>query len=345
MSVITTFALYVLLIVRAANGGTLEARATSDSAHTTYPLPAEVVHEFPVGTWIENLAVRSNGLILATDVTNPRIYQVDPSNDTQDAVLVHEFSNTASILGIIETSPDVFYVCSANETAAKTTDDRQAYIYRVDMRHFLPDCPGSAEVETIAKLPNAAVLDGIEWLGGDFERSKLLLVSDFGLGVIYSVNIDTGAVEVAINSTYTRYNGYQVNGLKIRKQKLYFTNTGQETLVSVPINSRGETVGKYTVLAEGGFIPDDFAMDAGGDFYVTSITAGRNGIAFIPREGGNATMLAGMGGPTGAAFGRTARDRNILYVSTSGGDEAYNTGEPVTVSGKILKVAVGRTSF
>lgn len=177
------------------------------------------------------------------------------------------------------------------------------------------------------------------FLGGE---SDLLLVGDFILGVIFRVNIDTGASRVAINNSYTQSTGFGVNGLRFYDGFLYFTNTQHETLVKVAVNSKGEAVGNYTIMAQGGFGPDDIAIDDHGDVYVTSYTQGKNGVAFIPREGGVATYITGMPGPTSCAFGRTAVDRDVLYVSTSGGDYEYLPGKPVTMSGKILRVEVGR---
>ena len=209
------------------------------------------------------------------------------------------------------------------------------------MRHFSTDVPGSAKVSKIASVPQAGALDGLVYLGGD---DNLLLSSDFLKGVIWSISIDTGEVQVAINNTYTRGNGFAVNGLRLHGNDLYFTTTAQQILVRVPINSRGEAVGDFTVLSEGGFGPDDLAVDSQGDAYVTSFTIGKNGIVFIPHDGGNATTsyIAGMAGPTACAFGRTAVDRDTLYVTTTGGDYNYSDGGKVTVAGKILKVDVAR---
>ncbi len=310
----------------------------TEKSNVTFPLPARIVYDFPADTWIENLAVRSNGQIIVTEDTRPRIYQVDPFW-SRKPILVHEFHETASILGIVETAPDVFHVCTANYSSKKLEGYGDAYIFRVDMRKFLPDRLGSAEITKIATLPQAKALDGMTFLGG---QSDLLLVSDFLLGVIFSVNINTGASRVAINNSYTQSTGFGVNGLRFHDGFLYFTNTQHETLVKVAVNSKGEAVGNYTIMAYGGFGPDDIAIDDHGDIYVTSYTQGKNGVAFVPREGGAATYIAGMPGPTSCAFGRTAADWDVLYVSTSGGDYEYLSGKPVTVSGKILKVHVGR---
>ncbi len=307
-------------------------------ANITYPLPARLVHEFPRATWVENLAVRQNGRILATEVTKPRIYEIDPFSDS-DAIIVHVFNETASVLGIAEGTADVFYVCTGNSSSTKLEGYGEQYIFEVDLRQFTPTVPGSAKVTQIATIQQAGELDGLVYLEAE---PPLLLVSDFLFGVVFSVNIRSGEVQVPINSTYTRSTGFSVNGLKIYGKDLYFTNTQQETWVKVPINSRGEPVGNYTVLAQGGFLPDDFALNSNGDAYITSFTVGKNGLVFIPADGGNATYIAGMAGPTAAAFGRTAIDRDVLYVSTTGGDYNYSTGEEVTVSGKILAVPVAR---
>lgn len=307
--------------------------------NSTHLSPVDVVHDFPTGTWIENLAVRTNGQIIATeDIPRPRIYQVDPFG-SRDPIVLHEFSDTASILGIAETIPDVFYVCSANYSSKTLQGFGEAYIFRVDMRSFAPDRPGSAEVSKIATLPEARALDGLDFLGGE---SNLLLVSDFLLGVVWSVNIGTGEVRLLINNSYTRSTGFGVNGLKIRDNHLYFTNTQQQTLVKVPVDSKGQAVGNYSVISYLGVDPDDFAIGSRGDFYVTSITEGNSGIVVVPVAGGSPKKIADIAGPTACAFGRTSKDKDVLYVSTSGGNYDYLSGKPVTVSGKVVRIKVRR---
>lgn len=314
-----------------------DSRAPEAAAALKLPLDAELVHDFPDDTWIENLAIRENGYIIATEDTHPRIYLVDPSNPVK-AIIIHEFTDTASILGIVETAPDVFHVCSANYSSAALQGYGEAYIYRLDMRNFSSEISGSAKVSMIASLPRAGVLDGLTFLGG---QSSMLLVSDFLNGVIWSVNFTNGEVALPINSTFTRSTGFGVNGLKVFNNHLYFTNSQQQSLVKVEINAKGEAIGDFNVLSRGVFEGDDFAIDRLGNCYVTSFTVGKNGVWFVPRSGSPAKFIAEMAGPTGAAFGRTLRDRNTLYVSTSGGDYEYGAGKNVTVSGKILKLDVG----
>ena len=88
-------------------------------------------------------------------------------------------------------------------------------------------------------------------------------------------------------------------------------------------------MGDSTIFVRGGLDLKDFAIDLGGDSYVTSYTNGKQGVAFVPREGDDGTLLAGIRGPIACAFGRTSEDCDILYVSTSGGDRAYSSGGSV----------------
>ena len=67
---------------------------------------------FPNETWIENLAVRSNGKLLCTSLSRAAIYEVDPFGHLAD--LVHQFLPTEGVLGISETDADVFVAVTAN---------------------------------------------------------------------------------------------------------------------------------------------------------------------------------------------------------------------------------------
>lgn len=87
---------------------------------------------FPNETWIENLAVRQNGVVLATSINRAAIYAVDPFAHT--AVTVHQFAPTDGILGIAEVENDVFVAVSSNiSLATSTAIPGSAKIWRVDM--------------------------------------------------------------------------------------------------------------------------------------------------------------------------------------------------------------------
>lgn len=76
------------------------------------------VWQFPNDTWIENIAVRSNGQLLVTLLTVPELYQVDPAG-AQEPKLVYRFPQALGLFGIAELETDVFGVISSNFTAGK----------------------------------------------------------------------------------------------------------------------------------------------------------------------------------------------------------------------------------
>jgi hypothetical protein len=71
------------------------------------------VWRFPTGTWVENIAVRSNGKLLVTLLSQPDVYQVNPSG-TESPSLVYSFPGASGALGIAELGTDVFAVVAGN---------------------------------------------------------------------------------------------------------------------------------------------------------------------------------------------------------------------------------------
>ena len=66
-------------------------------------------------------------------------------------------------------------------------------------------------------------------------------------------------------------------------------------------------------------------LDAKGDAFVAELN---NQLGFVPRRGGNQTVLVGLNGPTAVQWGRSEvdRERGSFYVSTNGGAEVYLSG-------------------
>jgi hypothetical protein len=84
-------------------------RTTSNAHH---PVLRDV-WQFPNGTFVENLAVRSNGQILATLLSVPELYQVDPIGGRHPQ-LIHRFPMVTGLTGITEVEKDVFVVIAGN---------------------------------------------------------------------------------------------------------------------------------------------------------------------------------------------------------------------------------------
>lgn len=307
------------------------------------------VYAFPAATRIESLAIRSNGQILATQGNTPHVWLVDRDAGNSEALLLHKFDDTASISGITEGYPDVFYVSSANDSSNTLKSYGEGYIYKINMTQYRPNVPAAAAtVSKVVTIPEAQALNGLVYFSGSRE---VLFAADSHVGGIWRIDLDTGKVDLAINNIYTQSTGSGVNSLRYKDGFLYFTNSQQGTLVKVVIDNNGDPAGRYKVLARGGFVPNDFALDVRGNAYVASLhnatakdTDKNDGISFVPASGGPVEYVAEVAGPTSAAFGRTASDCNVLYVSTSGGDNMYLTDVPMTVSGKIVKIDLGEWS-
>jgi hypothetical protein len=109
----------------AVDGFVVGERNADARVSTVYHFPNNTVSVAPVDLacrsssplltaslkWVENLAVRSNGKILATLINVAQVWQIDPT--AHSAELVHEFEGADSILGIAEYDSDVFAVVSA----------------------------------------------------------------------------------------------------------------------------------------------------------------------------------------------------------------------------------------
>src|ERR1700759_4638660 len=84
-------------------------------ANTTTLAPQmgiDQIYQFEKGSYVENIAVRTNGNLLVTRLDKGEVYEIDPSK--KKASLAHKFKGYNRVSGIIEIKPDVFAVCVGN---------------------------------------------------------------------------------------------------------------------------------------------------------------------------------------------------------------------------------------
>lgn len=309
------------------------------------PLPVKIIHEFPRGTWIENLAIRSNGLILANLLSAPEIYQVDPT--TGAVSLATKIPAATGLLGIAEIEKDVYYVVAGNYSVATLTAKAGTFsVWRVDVNTFKPN-KTLAKVEKVVDLPQAQFLNGATVLS---RREGTLLVADSALGSVFRVNTRSTEVKVVIKDplfdiTPASPVELGLNGLSYRKGELFFTNTNQGLLGKISIQPDGTPKAKAEVLSRGVALVDDFAVGGKGGYFVTQDVP--NQLSFVPPGGGNASVLVGtndrpgLKGPTSAAIGKGKGKlgRGGLYIGTNGGALNYLSGN-FTVGGTISRVDI-----
>lgn len=335
------------------------AMAVSASAHSSVYCSShnmnstQTIYEFPENNYIENLAVRANGQILVNPLTLPQLWLVDPHLPGQGFV-VHNFSE-GGLSGIVEYEPDVFAVLNGNfsiETGDPGTGSWA--IWSVDLGGVNVTSNASTiekppKVSKIVAIPEATFLNGLSVLPAN--GSKHLVVGDVKTGEIYSVDVDTGEYAVVINNTYTSpspiygFGSSATDGMKVRGDGvLYFSNFGQGTLVSVPLNlTDGRPIGNFDTVATT-LTPedqwDDFTLDC--DDNVWMAAGGANTVQKISPEG-KVEVVAGMlnstaiAEPTSTSFGRCEDDADVLYITTAGGQVTPVEGS-ITIGGQVVAV-------
>ncbi|KAH7117163.1 hypothetical protein B0J11DRAFT_538468 [Dendryphion nanum] len=306
---------------------------------TKLPLPSRAVYQFPNPSWIENIAVRSNGDLLLTMLTTPELYQLrGVQGPSPRAELIHGFPSITGLTGIAETTQDTFIVAGGNSSGPGVGIPGTSSVWEVKLRGRRP------EVVKIVDIPEAVFLNGV--VTNPLNKNEVL-IADSSLGKVFKVNIKEKNHQVAaeVPEMAPPANApipLGINGVHIQDGFLYWTNTILSKLFRIRINKNGivttgaevETVATLTSLL------DDFALDRLGTSWVT--TNGNNTVLAISPNGKNVVVEGSLSeltvaGATAAAFGRTPKDSDILYVVTSGA-LAVPVNGTITEGGKIVAI-------
>jgi hypothetical protein len=323
------------------------------SHKASLPLPDRLVHQFPNHTWLENVAVRSNGDLLVTVlIPNAALYQIsDPSSAKPTVSLIHNFTSVDGLLGISETKPDVFAVIGGNFTAPGVQVNGTFSAWEVDLSQGAHnhDNKTPARVKLITAIKPAAFLNGLETLP---RNPTTVLISDSTLGVVWRLDtlagrfnkaLDFPEMKVAPNSALA----IGINGIRIAKDTLYWTNSFEQTIYRVKIDKNGSVapgaaIEKVVHIKEAVFL-DDFTIGADGTIWAVENVGNR---LFAVRPDGSYETVAGgvnqttIAGDTSATFGRGKTDQKTLYVVTSGAQAGPVNGT-YTEGGKVVAIDTG----
>ncbi|KAK4171910.1 hypothetical protein QBC36DRAFT_390804 [Triangularia setosa] len=242
---------------------------------------------------IENVAVRPNGLILATNMNSATLYSVDPVAKTSSTAL--SVSGTNGLSGIAEYQPDQFAVIGGGKS-----------IYKVD---FTSGTPRSTLIKTISEAQN---LNGLAY----FDNSTVL-VADAGRGNVYKMDVNTGVYsEVARDPTMAPSGGipFGIDGIRYANGTLWYTNIFRNSFHKIPLDPvTAKSTGTQTTLWTN-LMGDDLCFGPNGKIYVT--TNSRNSLVEVdPTAAKPSPVSVGtVTGSTSCAFGRTDKDRNVAYV-------------------------------
>ena len=203
----------------------------------------------------------------------------------------------------------------------------------VDLRDPGPPC-----IKELARGPDpASLLNGVAAL-----NDRMVLIVDQALGGIWGVDVRRGGAELLFTDEDMmdpNSSGQGVNGLRVVDDNLYFNNPSIGTFSCVTIDpASGRKVGNVTVMSSG-LEPDDFEIDEQQRFaYLTN--GPENQLLKIDlRTGLYDVVVSDLPGPTTARWISEKERGKVLYVATTGGEEAWISGN-VTLGGAVYRVSV-----
>ena len=200
-------------------------------------MPAHKLFNIDENNGFENLAVRSNGQILATTAfPSALLWYIDPLS-IRPPVLLQNFTSLTATLGITELQPDMFYVVG-------TGTDSPGSIFSVDMRPFLVLPNGtiftSPVINEIGSLPSAIALNGMTRL---HMNDHFVLIADTVLGGVWKFDVENGESDLIIQDSSMRgpqnktsFAGFGINGLRTQNNTLFYTNSGAQTMYKMPVS-------------------------------------------------------------------------------------------------------------
>ena len=259
-----------------------------------HPVATEVVAQWPPGTFLENLALDSDGESwLVTSPFNQTIYRVRADGTTQTAAKFDQW-----VTGIVS-HPQ-------GPLAAVGTQGQ------ADWRlHRITDVAAQA----VCELPGVLFANGMTWAGGR------LLVVDSLRSVVLAVDTGAGTSSVWLDHpllTPMRPDSPVpgINGIKVHDGWVVITNTQRGLLLRVPVESPQPRC-DLEVVAEG-LSGDDLAVMPDGRIMVATHTY-HSVLCLYPdgRREDIAGYDQGVAGPTAVAVGPESTP--TVYVSTTGG--------------------------
>ena len=286
---------------------------------------------FPRYYLLGNLAVRDDGSILVTAALQKELWYVPPADAGAPAepVLLHTFGQTAS--GIVETEPDVFYICTSDGFAT-----HESFLHRLDLRHWAPGQPVRAK--TVLKFGNP--VGGLT--GSCLLAPGVILLADSVAGLIWRVDLAAGHGQ-ATARVWLKHDSMDhdpdsplvpqqsgVNGVRYaaRTGYLCYTSTAQQLFMRVPVDPGTHDPAGAPEFIVDGIMADGFCLDE--DAGVAYVTAHRQNtidrVPFHPGGSGARQIVAGepfhehLVGPSSAVWGRQPGDYGrVAYITTDGG--------------------------
>jgi putative intracellular protease/amidase len=286
-------------------------------------LPAKTVAEFPAPSFIENITVAPDGVLYVSSLEEGAVYKIGVGAKPE------LFAKLPVVAGLVWSGDDTLIAASTAPGAPG--------IYKL---------AGGKAPELVVPTPEAKLLNGLIHLSG-----SRYLVADSYDSCIREADISSGATRVWLRHLFLAHAADPfhpvpqfpgVNGLKRFGNILYASSTEQQKLIQIPLTA-DLTPGEPRVFMTLINI-DDFAFDTDGNLY--GATHVYNSVLRIKPDR-QITVIAGleqgMAGSTALAFGKSASDRNSIYVTTNGG--MSSPPRSGIQPGRVVRLAVGKTGY
>ena len=243
---------------------------------------------------IENVAVRSNGVVLATNMNSANLYAIDTTAKTSSTAV--KVDGATGLSGIGEYAPDKFAVIGGKN------------IYSVEFTG------GSAKSTLIKQIKEATNLNGLAVFNND-----TLLVADAGKGNVYKFSVSTGEYSVALSDPTMAPSGgipFGIDGIKYKDGIVWYTNIFRNSFHKVAVDATGKMTGTVTTLWTN-LMGDDLCFGPTGKIYVA--TNSRGSVVEVDPAVGKPNAVATVAGSTSCAFGRTDKDKDVMYIGAGQG--------------------------
>jgi len=257
-------------------------------------VPREAIATFPINTFLESIAVTSDGTLFITNHEEGKILRLVPGS-----------------------APTVYATIPGKATGLAFTPTGNLLVTAWDTANVptVFQIGEDGTVTTLMTLPEAIFLNGLTYLEGD-----RYLVADSYRGAIWEIDAAAKTAQVWLEDPLLARQGSDrptpgVNGLKIFDGVLYASNSDKAHIVKIPIQPDG-SAGTPNLFVEGVQI-DDFAFDVDGNLY--GATHVYNSVIRVAPDGSVTTLAQNIVGSTAVAFGRSPTDQTTLYVVTNGG--------------------------
>jgi hypothetical protein len=300
-------------------------------------------------TFFENIAIRPNGNLLVTQLLREsNVYTIKKPESRQtslEVVATLPFGNAS--VGITQISDidglETYVVTGADFLDGQNPISGTYTAYTLQFKKKTDE----VQLKKITALgPVGVAANGI--ISSD-DYPGVVFIADSFTGYIGRLDVYSGVFEQGVWS-YEELSAppgmrLGINGIKVFKGFLYWTNSMRRAVYKVPITKTGRPVPQAQVrlvadLSHVSTIIDDFTIDSRGNIWTATnldntviFSDGKTGESKIVAGGLQDLVLLGVGA---VAIGRETKNEIVLYGVTSGGLERPVNG--ITEGAKVSSI-------